>query len=45
MTDPGARVSAVVDRPRRLFSRFYAVISEQMEAEGMAGLRAELDRI
>jgi SAM-dependent methyltransferase len=42
MTDPSADASAMVDRPRRLFSRFYAVISERMEAEGMAELRAEL---
>lgn len=30
------------DRPHRWFSRFYARISERMEAEGMAALRAEL---
>jgi Methylase involved in ubiquinone/menaquinone biosynthesis len=42
MTDPSAHVPAVVDRPRRVFSHFYAVISERMDAEGMAGLRAEL---
>ncbi|WP_214370779.1 class I SAM-dependent methyltransferase [Pseudonocardia sp. H11422] len=34
--------SAPVDRPRRVFSRFYARISERMEAEGMAALRREL---
>jgi len=30
------------DRPRRLFSRFYARISPRLEAEGMADLRGEL---
>ncbi|MDN5913600.1 MAG: class I SAM-dependent methyltransferase [Pseudonocardia sp.] len=30
------------DRPRRVFSRFYAAMSERMEAEGMGALRAEL---
>lgn len=30
------------DRPRRMFSRFYARISERMEAEGMTTLRQEL---
>jgi len=33
---------ATTDRPRWLFSRFYARMSPQMEAEGMAGLREEL---
>lgn len=32
----------VTDRPRRLFSRFYARVSARMEAEGMTALRAEL---
>ncbi len=41
MTDPSAS-SLSADRPRRLFSRFYARISERMEAEGMAALREEL---
>lgn len=30
------------DRPRRVFSRFYAKISSRLEAEGMAALRREL---
>ena len=30
------------DRPRRVFSRFYARISPRLEAEGMAALRREL---
>lgn len=34
--------SSSVDRPRRVFSRFYARISPRMEAEGMAALRQEL---
>lgn len=34
--------TASTDRPRRVFSRFYAMISERMEAEGMATLRADL---
>lgn len=34
--------SPATDRPRRVFSRFYARISERMEAEGMAELRDEL---
>lgn len=37
-----ARSSSSVDRPRRVFSRFYARISPRMEAEGMAALRREL---
>jgi GTPase SAR1 family protein len=36
MTDPPA------DLPRRIFSRFYAAVSERMEGEGMAELRTEL---
>jgi len=39
-SEPGPTVST--DRPRRLFSRFYARISKRLEAEGMAGLRTEL---
>lgn len=31
-----------VDRPRRVFSRFYARISRRIEREGMSELRAEL---
>jgi ubiquinone/menaquinone biosynthesis C-methylase UbiE len=34
--------SAPADRPRRLFSRFYARISPRLEDEGMAALRHEL---
>lgn len=34
--------AAPTDRPRWLFSRFYARISARMEAEGMAALRGEL---
>ncbi|GEL20317.1 class I SAM-dependent methyltransferase [Pseudonocardia asaccharolytica] len=34
--------SPSVDRPRRVFSRIYARISQRMEAEGMAELRHEL---
>lgn len=41
MTSPSPS-PASVDRPRRVFSRFYARISERMEAEGMAELRDEL---
>lgn len=36
------RSSATADRPRRVFSRFYARISPQLEAEGMALLRQEM---
>lgn len=39
MGDPNP---APADRPRRVFSRLYAAISERMGAEGMAELRAEL---
>lgn len=34
--------STTVDRPRWIFSRCYARLSERMEAEGMADLRSEL---
>ncbi|MPZ67163.1 MAG: methyltransferase domain-containing protein [Pseudonocardiaceae bacterium] len=34
--------TASTDRPRPLFSRFYARISERLEAEGMTDLRSEL---
>lgn len=34
--------ASATDRPRRVFSRFYAKISERMEAEGMTALRAAL---
>ncbi|MHA6784318.1 class I SAM-dependent methyltransferase [Pseudonocardia saturnea] len=34
--------SRASDRPRRVFSRFYARVSERMEVEGMAELRSEL---
>lgn len=40
MTPP--RPAAEVDRPRRVFSRFYARISRRLESEGMDVLRAEL---
>ena len=36
------RAGSAGDRPRPLFSRFYAGVSERMEAEGMAELRDEL---
>ena len=36
------RSSVSGDRPRRVFSRFYARISPRLEAEGMAALRREL---
>ena len=39
---PPPRSPSSADRPRRVFSRFYARISERMEAEGMAELRQEL---
>ena len=42
MTDSEVEPAGAADRPRRWFSRFYAVISERMEAEGMAELRREL---
>ena len=44
MTDrDGAQdLSPVADRPRPVFSRFYAAISERMDGEGLAALRAEL---
>lgn len=37
-----SRSAVPVDRPRRVFSRFYAQISRRMEGEGMAALRDEL---
>ena len=37
-----SRPAAEVDRPRRVFSRFYARISRRLESEGMDVLRAEL---
>lgn len=36
------RSAAPGDRPRRVFSRFYARISQRLEAEGMALLRREM---
>ena len=38
---PSSAVSPT-DRPRRVFSRFYAHISKRMEGEGMGALRTEL---
>lgn len=35
-------VDGPVDRPRRLFSRYYAKLSERLEAEGLIELRREL---
>jgi SAM-dependent methyltransferase len=32
----------MTDRPRRVFSRYYARLSEQLDTEGLAELRAEL---
>jgi ubiquinone/menaquinone biosynthesis C-methylase UbiE len=44
MTDRGAAAdpAPVGDRPRPVFSRFYAAISERMDGEGLAALRTEL---
>ncbi|MBC3192194.1 class I SAM-dependent methyltransferase [Pseudonocardia sp. C8] len=36
------KVSSVQDRPRRLFSRFYASMSPRLDDEGLAALRDEL---
>jgi hypothetical protein len=41
MTRPNAGTAAT-DRPRPVFSRFYAAISERMDGEGLAVLRTEL---
>lgn len=37
-----AQRNTAQDRPRRLFSRFYARISQRLEREGLAELRREL---
>lgn len=44
MTDRDASPNSgvVADRPRPVFSRFYAAISEAMDREGLAALRTEL---
>jgi len=44
MTGRGAAPdpTPTADRPRPVFSRFYAAISERMDGEGLAELRAEL---
>lgn len=42
MTGSELESADAADRPRPWFSRFYAVICERMEAEGMAELRREL---
>jgi len=42
MTAPDDASTTPVDRPRRLFSRFYAAMSERMDDEGLRELRTEL---
>ncbi|MGH3487102.1 MAG: methyltransferase domain-containing protein, partial [Actinopolymorphaceae bacterium] len=41
-SESSAPIPGSNDRPRPLFSRFYAYVSPRMEAEGMADLRKEL---
>ena len=40
--DAASGLRPVADRPRPVFSRFYAAISDRMDGEGLAALRAEL---